>query len=173
MAAKTKPKPRKQKLKLFRTPAGFHDAYVAAASRKAALAAWGAETDLFSAGIAQQVDDPTLLREASERSGEVIKRKRGTAQEWREAKAAKKEAGSRIKYGSRKIQPSRAALSRAEAAVAALEEAQAREREKLAEEQAALNRKRRAMDAKHEKAMARMRAKRDAAEMKLVEATTK
>ncbi len=32
-----------RKLKVFRTPAGFHDAYVAAPSRKAALAAWGAD----------------------------------------------------------------------------------------------------------------------------------
>jgi hypothetical protein len=28
------------KLKVFRTPIGFHDAYVAAPSKKAALAAW-------------------------------------------------------------------------------------------------------------------------------------
>lgn len=33
--------PRKQKLKVYRTPIGFHDAYVAAPSQKAALKAWG------------------------------------------------------------------------------------------------------------------------------------
>ena len=38
------------KLKVFRTPIGFHDAYVAAPSRAAALRAWGADTDLFSTG---------------------------------------------------------------------------------------------------------------------------
>ena len=45
------------KLKVFRTPTGFHDAYVAAPSRKAALAAWGAEADLFARGTAEEVTD--------------------------------------------------------------------------------------------------------------------
>jgi hypothetical protein len=34
--------PRAAKLKVFRTPIGFHDAYVAAPSQKAALEAWEA-----------------------------------------------------------------------------------------------------------------------------------
>ena len=31
------------KLKVYRTPIGFHDAYVAAPSQKAALDAWGSD----------------------------------------------------------------------------------------------------------------------------------
>ena len=41
-----------RKLKVFRTPIGFHDAYVAAPSQKAALQAWGTDTDLFARGVA-------------------------------------------------------------------------------------------------------------------------
>ena len=42
---------RKQKLKVYCTPVGFHDAYVAAPSQKAALQAWGAKTNLFAQGL--------------------------------------------------------------------------------------------------------------------------
>src|SRR6185312_8207523 len=52
-----------RKLRVFRTPIGFHDAYVAAPSRKAALAAWGAEANLFARGTAEQVSDPKLMLE--------------------------------------------------------------------------------------------------------------
>jgi hypothetical protein len=38
-------------LKVFRTPIGFHDDYVAASSRKAALEAWGGDADLFACGM--------------------------------------------------------------------------------------------------------------------------
>lgn len=70
---------RKQKLKVFRVPAGFHDAYVAAPSRKAALEAWGSDADLFARGIAELVTDEELSREPLENPGKVIKRLRGTA----------------------------------------------------------------------------------------------
>lgn len=39
---------RGSRLKVYRTPIGFHDTYVAAPSQKAALAAWGSGHDLFS-----------------------------------------------------------------------------------------------------------------------------
>ncbi|HUD92877.1 hypothetical protein [Sphingobium sp.] len=69
------------RLKLFRTPIGFHDAYVAAPSQKAALEAWGADADLFERGFAERVDDPRLLAQAAEQPGTVIKHARGTAAE--------------------------------------------------------------------------------------------
>ena len=59
-----------RKLKVFRTSTGFHDAYVAAPSRKAALAAWGADADLFARGVAEQVTDPKLMAQPLERPGE-------------------------------------------------------------------------------------------------------
>lgn len=66
-----------RKLKVFRTSTGFHDAYVAASSRKAALAAWGADADLFARGVAEEVTDQKLAKAALERPGEVIRLSRG------------------------------------------------------------------------------------------------
>ena len=74
-------KARKQKLKVFRTPIGFHDAYVAAPSQKAALEAWGADSNIFAQGIAEQVTDPRLMEEALANPGKVIKKVRGSADE--------------------------------------------------------------------------------------------
>lgn len=67
-----------RKLKVYRTPIGFHDAYVAAPNQKAALAAWGADVDLFARGVAEMVFDEALTREPLERPNEVIRRRRGT-----------------------------------------------------------------------------------------------
>ncbi|MGI4948291.1 MAG: hypothetical protein ACRYHC_06310 [Janthinobacterium lividum] len=69
------------KLKVFRTPIGFHDAYVAATSRKAALAAWGSNADLFARGVAEEVTDAALTAEPLAAPGTVIRRSRGTAAE--------------------------------------------------------------------------------------------
>ena len=66
-----------RKLKVFRTSTGFHDAYVAAPSRKAALAAWGADADLFARGVAEEVSDKKMAKAALERPGEVIRLSRG------------------------------------------------------------------------------------------------
>lgn len=69
------------RLKLFRTPIGFHDVYVAAVSQKAALAAWGADADLFARGIAERVEDASIMEDAAAQPGVVIRRSRGTAEE--------------------------------------------------------------------------------------------
>jgi len=68
-------------LKVFRTAIGFHDAYVAAPTMKAALAAWGAERNLFASGRAERVTDPKLTKAALADPGKVIKVLRGTAAE--------------------------------------------------------------------------------------------
>lgn len=70
-----------RKLKVFRTPIGFHDAYVAAPSRAAALRAWGADVDLFARGVAEQVEDAALMEEPLAHPGEVIRKVRGTMEE--------------------------------------------------------------------------------------------
>lgn len=67
------------KLKVFRTVSGFHDSYVAAPSRAAALRAWGASTDLFAMGAAEEVKDPKLMKAALEKPGVVFRVKRGAA----------------------------------------------------------------------------------------------
>ncbi len=75
-------------LKLFRTTAGFEDAYVAAPSRKAALAAWGTDKDLFARGMAEQVGEPQVCQAALDRPGEVIRVPRGTLEQHLVAAAA-------------------------------------------------------------------------------------
>ena len=69
---------RKPTLNVFRTPIGFHDAYVAAPSQKAALEAWGADANLFARGEAEEVTEPKLAKAPLERPGEVVKVLRGT-----------------------------------------------------------------------------------------------
>ena len=70
-----------KKLKVFRTAVGFHDAYVAAPSRKAALEAWGSDANLFSTGAAEEISDPVLAKAPLAKPGEVVKLPRGTTAE--------------------------------------------------------------------------------------------
>lgn len=118
-------------LKVYRTPIGFHDAYVAAPSQKAALEAWGADANLFSRGAAERVTDPALTAEPLAQPGKVIRRPRASAAEHFAAlaqtreKPSPKQAGaipdrtSRAKTPPKpKPRPSRAALDAAERALA-------------------------------------------------------
>ena len=66
------------KLKVFRTTIGFHDAYVATPSRAAALRAWGATTDLFAMGAAEEVTEADLIARPLADPGNIIKQSRGT-----------------------------------------------------------------------------------------------
>src|SRR3569833_3579814 len=155
--------PRRQKLKVFRTPIGFHDAYVAAPSRKAALAAWGSERDLFARGAAEQVDDPELMKEPLAHPGQVIRRSRGSAAEQiaalgktvsgRARKADEARQAPRRAKASKPAKPQprpdRAPLERAQAAIA---EAEARQRNDLAElekREAALEKERARIERRH------------------------
>ncbi len=162
-----------RKLKVFRTAAGFHDAYVAAPSRKAALAAWGAERDLFARGAAEEVTDPALMEEPLARPGEVIKRSRGSAAEQFAAlpadrsKAKKRPAKARPSEPAtvRAPKPSRDALDAAQDAIDTGERAWRKEQRELAARQAALDRERRNATERHEQALAELeRAKRCAQE---------
>jgi hypothetical protein len=148
---------------VFRTPIGFHDAFVAAQSQKTALEAWGAESNLFAAGVAEQVTDPALMAAALARPGEVVRVLRGSVDEQVAAlganasKAKKEEAGSRIKSGmtkksdsrpKRAARPSRGAVDKAEAALARAEARHRAALDKLRAEEAALQRRRRALEDK-------------------------
>jgi hypothetical protein len=164
--------PRKQKLKVFRTPIGFHDAYVAAPSQKAALEAWGSDADLFARGVAEVVTDPELTAEPLANPGEVVKRSRGTVAEQiaalpperHRAKAKDPPKPRKAKPPARQApRPDRGPLEEAEHAV---EEARNRQREDeraLAREAAEFDRRRRAREEKHRKAIARLEEKRDRA----------
>ena len=132
MAAK-----RKQKLKVYCTPVGFHDAYVAAPSQKAALEAWGAKTNLFGQGSAHQVTDAALTKAPLDHPGEVIKVLRGSDAE--QVAALERTASSkRAKRQTRPApeaepmkaprgpKPSRAKLNKAEDALEVLQSRQAK-----------------------------------------------
>lgn len=159
-------KPRRQKLKVFKTPIGFHDAYVAAASRKAALEAWGAGTDLFSAGIAELA---TVQDEAAKAAlahpGEVVRVKRTGGKEEKGGPRIESGMTRRAKPKARpKPKPSRAAVDKAEAALAALGDKQEAERAELAAEEDRLARRRRALEAQHAKARETAEARLQAGE---------
>lgn len=65
-------------LKAFTTSAGFFDLAVAAPSMKAALAAWGADGDLFNQGFARRTDDAAIVAATTARPGVVLRRPVGT-----------------------------------------------------------------------------------------------
>lgn len=167
---------RKSPLKVYRTAIGFHDAYVAAPSRKAALEAWGAGTDLFTAGISEEVKelDGEAAREALAKPGEVVRAKRTGADiiPMPERPAAKRKTKPESKSNARpepktkakpKPRPSRAALDKAEKALARLEAKQAAERAELDKEEVRLANRRRALEKKQREAMEKAEAKRDEA----------
>jgi hypothetical protein len=150
------------RLKVYRTPIGFHDAYVAAPSQKAALEAWGADANLFARGVAEQVTDPALTEEALARPGEVIRKLRGGLDEHLDAlpKTTKAPGG---KEKPARPRPSRAALDAAEAALAALAREQAAQAAELKRREEALARERRTLTERHARETARLEEKRDRA----------
>ena len=165
-------KVRKQKLKVFRTAAGFDDAFVAAPGRKAALEAWGAGTDLFSAGIAEEVRDPEsgspearAAKAALAKPGEVVRVRRGGGKEVRPSTGSERtEKGSVGTKRKTKPKPSRSSVEKAEAALAELDTKQSAERATLAKEEGRLAKRRRALEDKEARARDQAQAKLEAAE---------
>jgi hypothetical protein len=146
--------PRSRRLKVFRTAIGFHDAYVAAPSRKAALEAWGAQKDLFAIGSAEVVTDPALTAEPLASPGKVIRRSRGNLAE---QLAAMPQAGPSAKSGATKPErqvrksrpkppPSRKALDDAQAALQAFDDQSRTELAALLEQEEQLRRERAALE---------------------------
>ena len=165
------------KLKVYRTPIGFHDAYVAAASQKAALQAWGSERDLFARGIAEVVTDPALTAEPLAQPGTVIKRSRGTAAEQiaalpdTPAKTPRRPPDDAADAPAAKPKPApkpapkpdRRALDAADRAMAEAEARHRSEARALRAEEAALARRRRTMEREQEDERARLDEARPAA----------
>ncbi len=169
------------KLKVYRTSIGFHDAYVAAASQKAALEAWGADANLFARGVAEQVEDPALMAEPLANPGVVIKKLRGTLDEQlaalpkdeaapKRGKASKAAATSRSKPVPR---PSRAKLDAAEAELKAIRDRQRQREQALVQKEAELAAERRALAERHrkevERSSARVESAREAFEAAMAE----
>ena len=176
MAKKAKPAERRQKLKVFRTPIGFHDAYVAAPSQKAALEAWGADSNIFAQGIAEQVTDPKLMEEALANPGKVIKKVRGSADEHfaeLDRAPARKKAAKASDDGDKVVElrprakpkpkPSRDELDAADEALEKAEKKQRKALRRIDEKVQALERERRELQRQHETDRDRLTDQRDRA----------
>lgn len=159
---------RKPALKVFRTSIGFHDAYVAAPSQKAALEAWGAGSNLFAIGGAEQVTDPKLTAEPLASPGKVVRVKRGSLAEHLSAadaarpkrKSAPAATAIPTKPRSRPLpRPSRDRLAQAEADVEAERERGRAELADLEAREAKLRAERDAIERKHESARAKLERK--------------
>ena len=67
-----------KKLKTFQTSLGFYDLAIAAPSMKAALEAWGADSNLFHQGAAKESGDPEIVEAAMAKPGVVLRRPVGS-----------------------------------------------------------------------------------------------
>jgi hypothetical protein len=67
-----------KKLKTYETSLGFFDLAIAAPSMKAALEAWGADSNLFHQGAAQESQDPDVIVATMAKPGVVLKRPVGS-----------------------------------------------------------------------------------------------
>jgi colicin import membrane protein len=73
-----------RKLKTYQTSLGFFDQAIAAPSMKAALEAWGADSNLFHQGAAKESDDPDVVAATMAKPGVVLKRPVGSTGPFRE-----------------------------------------------------------------------------------------
>ncbi|OYW44521.1 MAG: hypothetical protein B7Z08_09280 [Sphingomonadales bacterium 32-68-7] len=160
-----------RKLKVFRMPIGFDDAYVAAPSRKAALAAWGAEHDQFARGVAEEVTDPALIQAPLAHPGEVIRLSRGDLAAQLKAGPPKRKKASAAVVGDaperKKPKPSpppkRDELDAAEAALEAAEQGHSARIAALEAEREAIAAGLTELHAKRNKDLAKLVRQRDAA----------
>ena len=67
-----------RKLKTYQTSLGFFDLAIAAPSMKAALEAWGADSNLFHQGAATESDDPDVIAATMAKPGVVLRRPVGS-----------------------------------------------------------------------------------------------
>jgi hypothetical protein len=67
-----------RKLKTYQTSLGFFDLAIAAPSMKAALEAWGADSNLFHQGAAKESQDPDVIAPSMAKPGVVLRRPVGS-----------------------------------------------------------------------------------------------
>lgn len=134
-----------RKLKAYQTSLGFFDLAIAAPSMKAALEAWGADSNLFHQGAAKESNDPDVIAATMAKPGVVLRRPVGSDGSFgehaelptdlgdgeRPAKAVRKSKGHKAK------KPSSRPVDKAAERKAALtfeKEQKRRERERASEE---------------------------------------
>jgi hypothetical protein len=102
-----------RKLKTYQTSLGFFDLAIAAPSMKAALEAWGADSNLFHQGAAKESHDPDVVAATMAKPGVVLRCPVGTDRPFSEhaelptdlggggpTKAARKSKGPKAKKPS-------------------------------------------------------------------------
>jgi len=134
-----------RKLKAYQTSLGFFDLAIAAPSMKAALEAWGADSNLFHQGAAKESNDADVIAATMAKPGVVLRRPVGSDGSFgehaelptdlgdgeRPAKAVRKSKGHKAK------KPSSRSVDKAaerKAALAFEKEQKRRERERASEE---------------------------------------
>jgi hypothetical protein len=135
-----------RKLRTYQTSVGFFDLAIAAPSMKAALEAWGADSNLFHQGAAKESLDPDAIAATMAKPGVVLRRPVGTDRAFSEhaelptdlggggpTKAARKSKGPKAKQ--RSSRPVDKAAER-KAALAFKKVQKRRERERASEETA-------------------------------------
>src|ERR1700684_394072 len=68
-----------RKLKTYQTSLGFLEHAIAAPSMKAALEAWGADSNLFHQGAAKESHDPDVIAATMAKPGIVLRRPVGSS----------------------------------------------------------------------------------------------
>jgi hypothetical protein len=105
-------RPMARKLKTYQTSLGFFDLAIAAPSMKAALEAWGADSNLFHQGAAKESDDPVVIAAAMAKPGVVLRRPVGSDGSFGEhAKLPTDLGGGRSTKAARKLKGPKAALA--------------------------------------------------------------
>src|SRR3981081_1221600 len=67
-----------RKLKTYQTSLGFFDLAIAAPSMKAALEAWGSNSNLFHQGAAKETNDPEVGAATTAKPGVLLRRPVGS-----------------------------------------------------------------------------------------------
>lgn len=168
------------KLRVYRTAIGFHDAYVAAPSKKAALKAWGTTKDLFGRGAAETVTDPELIKQPLSSPGEVFKLSRGSTAEQMAAllKEEPEKRHAKVPTMSKVPKPvaPRPDRNALDAAMAALDDATTRQRRELEAVEAEaeqLKKRRRELISAHGRNIAKLEKARAAEERHYLSAMAK
>lgn len=105
-----------RKLKTYQTSLGFFDLAIAAPSMKAALEAWGTDSNLFHQGVAKESDDPDVIAATVAKPGVILRRPVGSDRSFKEhaelptdlgsgiqTKAARRSKGSKAKKQSSRL----------------------------------------------------------------------
>jgi type IV secretory pathway VirB10-like protein len=83
-----------RKLKVFQTSLGFFDQAIAAPSMKAALEAWGADSNLFHQGAARETTDADVVAATMAKPGVVLRRPVGSSGRFTEHAALPTDLGN-------------------------------------------------------------------------------